>query len=105
MNCGTEDLKNLLEIFENMAIEEYEHLYNETCEKDGIEFDCPKAIIDDSPSLSFPTELHRENLIVEVTFDELPNHVSPKYSSNVYTSNSNDRYSTGDYQLWESNVA
>ena len=105
MNHGTEDLKNLLEIFENMTIEKYEHLYDETEEKYEIEFNCPKIVIDDNLSLSFSAGLHRENLIVEVTFGELPNHVSPKYSSNVYTSNSNDRYSTGDYQLWESNVA
>ena len=105
MNHGTEDLENLLKIFENMTIEEYEHLYDETNEKYGSEFSCPKIIIDDNLSLSFPAGLHRENFIVEVTFDALPNHASPKYSSNVYTLSSNNRYSTGDYQLWESNAA
>lgn len=29
MNNGTEDLKKLLEIFENMSIEEYDKLYDE----------------------------------------------------------------------------
>ena len=103
MNRGTEDLKNLLEIFEKMTIEEYEHLYDETDEKYGSEFS--SHIIDDNLSLSFSAGLHRENLIVEVTFDELSNHVSPKYSLNIYKSNSNDRYSTGDCQEWKSNVA
>lgn len=29
MNNGTEDLKKLLDIFENMSVEEYEKLYDE----------------------------------------------------------------------------
>ena len=35
MNKGTESLKQVLNILDNMGVEEYEKLYDEVCEKYG----------------------------------------------------------------------
>lgn len=49
MNRGTEDLKNLLRVFENMTVEEYEALYEEAVQySNNMDVVCPKIITDDS---------------------------------------------------------
>ena len=49
MNRGTEDLKNLLRVFENMTVEEYEALYEEAVQYSrNMDVSCPQIIIDDS---------------------------------------------------------
>lgn len=85
MNRGTEDLKNLLRIFEKMTVEEYEALYEEAVQY-GSNMDIvrPQIIIDDSYLKNSTKVNHSKSRFIDVNQEM-------KYTRQV----ENEKFETG----------
>ena len=85
MNRGTEDLKNLLRVFENMTVEEYEALYEEAVQYSrNMDVVCPQIIIDDSYLKSSTKVNHSKTRFIDVNLEM-------KYTRQV----ENEKFETG----------